>query len=109
MSKTKPGTDFTLPAQGGRVTRTIQHEDGSHVIEFQCVDTNGRMHPDEPPLRKTSAEVVAWITNAINNPGTDAEVDALVAANPTFALAHIAVARQLLFLALESMAGFSES
>ncbi len=109
MAKTKPGTSSTLPAQGGRVLRTIQRADGTHLLEYQAIDTDDHMHPEQPPLQRESTAAAAWIANAIANPGTDAGVDVLVAANPTFTVAHLAVARQMLFIYLDGQLGFSES
>lgn len=108
MPSTKPGSAATIADYGDRVVRTIQHADQTHDIEYQQLDTNSRMHPDEPPLRLTNAQIVAWLTNAASNPGTSAKLDALLAANPTFTLAHIPVARQALFIALDSLNGFEE-
>lgn len=108
MPSTKPGANATINDYGDRVLRTIQRADQTHLLEYQQLDTDGRMHPDEPPLRVESTALVAWITNAWNNPGTSAKLDALKAANPTLTLAHIAPARQLAFIALDALNGFTE-
>jgi len=108
MPATKSGSDATINDYGDRVLRTIQRADQTHMLEYLQLDTNGHVHPPEPPLRVESSALVTWITNAWNNPGTSAKVDALKAANPTLTLAHIAPARQLAFIALDALNGFTE-
>lgn len=94
---TKPGTDATLLAAGGRVLRTIAQPDGSYSLEYQAVDSNEQMHPSSPPAKFTNEQVVAWFTNAVNNPGSVPKVDAILAAHPGLNISMMVGARKVLF------------
>lgn len=105
MSLKKANPDSVLPAAGSRVLRTIARANGTFQVHYIAVDTSGVAHE----VTVESTTIAAWIAAAIATPGTNADVDTLMAANPSFTAAYLAVARSMLFIYCDQVAlGFAE-
>lgn len=86
MPLTLEHPDSELPAVGSRTIRTIFRADGTAHAVYTAVSTDGINHEGE--FENTAA--IAWISNAIANPGTNADIDALKQANPNWTAADLA-------------------
>lgn len=79
-------------------------EDGTSKSVYVAQSTDGKIHEVE----FEGAEALAWISNAISNPGTSAAIDALLVTYPSFTAADLAPAVAALRIFGDHANGFSE-
>lgn len=106
MSLQKPNDPSVLPAVGGRSLRTNFRDDGTAVVNCTAQSNDGKLH--EASFENATA--AAWITNAFNNPGTSAQIDALKIAYPNWTPADMppSVAALLIYADTQAL-GFAET
>lgn len=103
MSLQKANDPSVLPATGSRQIRTMFREDGTSRSVYVAQSTDGKIHEVE----FEGSAALAWISNAISNPGTSALIDALVAAYPNFTAADLVPAVAALRIYGDFANGFS--